>query len=202
MTSTPPPGPEENRPEDTPQEPGQGQPGYEQGQPGYGQPGYGQEGYGQPGYGQPGYGQEGYGQPGYEQGQPGYGQPGYGQEGYGQPGYGQPGYGQPGYGQPGYGQQGYGQYPNPYGPQAGAPYGIDPKTGLPFSERHKLVAGLLQVLLPLGIGRMYMGDVGVGVAQLVVTLVTCGIGALWPFIDGIIILVGDPKDTDGRPLRS
>jgi TM2 domain-containing membrane protein YozV len=183
MTSTPPPGPEENRPEDTPQEPGQGQPGQDQ------------PGQGQPGYGQPGYGQQGYGQPGY-------GQPGYGQEGYGQQGYGQQGYGQPGYGQPGYGQPGYGQYPNPYGPQAGAPYGIDPKTGLPYSERHKLVAGLLQVLLPLGIGRMYMGDVGVGVAQLVVTLVTCGIGALWPFIDGIIILVGDPKDTDGRPLRS
>ena len=65
-----------------------------------------------------------------------------------------------------------------------------------------LVAGLLQILLPLGIGRMYMGDVGLGVAQLVVTLVTCGIGALWPFIDGIIILVGDPVDSDGRPLRS
>ncbi len=64
------------------------------------------------------------------------------------------------------------------------------------------MAGLLQVLLPLGIGRMYMGDVGVGVAQLVVTLVTCGIGALWPFIDGILILVGDPVDSDGRPLRS
>ena len=64
------------------------------------------------------------------------------------------------------------------------------------------MAGLLQILLPLGIGRMYMGDVGVGVAQLVVTLVTCGIGALWPFIDGIIILVGDPVDSDGRPLRS
>ena len=114
-------------------------------------------------------------------------------------GYGQ-GYAQPAYGQQGYGQ-GYNQPYNPYGPQPGAPYGVDPKSGRPYSEKQKLVAGLLQILLPLGIGRMYMGDVGVGVAQLVVTLVTCGIGALWPFIDGIIILVGDPVDSDGRPLR-
>jgi TM2 domain-containing membrane protein YozV len=201
MTSTP-EGPDENRPEDDPQPPAAPQEQPDSGQQGYGQ--YeGQQGYGQqPGQpGQPGYGQQDYGQQGYGQqpGQPGYGQQGYGQY-EGQPGHGQyPG--QPGYGQQGYGQQGYG-YPNPYGPQAGAPYGVDPKTGLPYSERHKLVAGLLQVLLPLGIGRMYMGDIGVGVAQLVVTLVTCGIGALWPFIDGIIILVGDPKDADGRPLRS
>jgi hypothetical protein len=35
-----------------------------------------------------------------------------------------------------------------------------------------------------------------------VTILTCGIGALWPFIDGIVILAGDPKDPQGRPLRS
>jgi hypothetical protein len=179
MTSTPegPHGPDDDR-SDSPDSPPPPPPGWG-GQPGP-QEGYGQQGYGQ-GYGQ-GYEQQGYGQ--------GYGQ-GYEQQGYGQD-----------YGQQGWSGQYPGQYPNPYGPQPGAPYGIDPKTGVPFSERHKLVAGLLQVLLPLGIGRMYMGDIGVGVAQLIVTLVTCGIGALWPFIDGIIILVGDPKDTDGRPLRS
>jgi len=64
------------------------------------------------------------------------------------------------------------------------------------------VAGLLQILIPLGIGRFYMGQTGLGVAQLVVTIVTCGIGAIWPFIDGIVILVSDaPKDADGRVLR-
>ena len=42
----------------------------------------------------------------------------------------------------------------------------------------------------------------IGVAQLLVTLVTCGIGALWPFIDGILILVNDTAtDAQGRPLR-
>ena len=122
-----------------------------------------------------------------EQPQPGYQQP---YQPYEQP-YQQPGYG---YDQPGYG------YPQGYYPTA--PYGIHPATGIPYSDKSKIVAGLLQVLLPLGIGRMYMGHTGIGVAQLLVTIFTCGIGALWPFVDGIIILVNDTKDADGRMLRS
>lgn len=123
-------------------------------------------------------------QPSEEPGQAQYGQGQYGQGQYGQPQYGQP------------------QYGVPYGFGPGAPYGIDPKTGIPFSDKSKLIAGLLQILIPLGIGRMYLGQTGLGVAQLAVTLVTCGVGALWPFIDGIIILVGDQRDAAGRPLRS
>ena len=83
-----------------------------------------------------------------------------------------------------------------------APYGVHPVTGVPYSDKQKLVAGLLQILIPLGIGRFYMGQTGLGVAQLLVTIFTCGIGALWPFIDGIVILAGDPKDELGRPLRN
>ena len=132
------------------------------------------------------------------QGQPGfppppsgpYGQPGYGQAGYGQAGYGQGGYPPPGYGQPAYGAS----------PQA--PWGVHPVTGVPYSDKSKLVAGLLQILIPLGIGRIYMGQTGLGVAQLLVTILTCGIGGVWPFIDGIVILAGDPKDAQGRPLRA
>ena len=56
--------------------------------------------------------------------------------------------------------------------------------------------------LPLGIGRFYIGDTGIGIAQLLVTIFTCGIGALWPFIDGIIMLVTDSKDAQGRMLRT
>lgn len=119
------------------------------------------------------------------------------------PPYGQPApppYGQPQAGQPsGYPPPPAGGYaaPNP-----AAPYGVHPITGVPYSDKTKLVAGLLQILIPLGIGRFYMGDTKTGVWQLVVTLLTCGIGALWPFIDGIVILAGDPKDPQGRPLRS
>jgi len=156
----------------------------------FGPPGYQQSGSQQPGYTQgypSGYEQTGY-QPGYQQGQQPYPQGYPGQQGY--PGY-------PGY--PGY----TGAYPGAYPPYPGAPYGIHPATGLPFSEKSKLIAGLLQMLIPLGIGRMYMGHTGLGIAQLIVTLVTCGVGALWPFIDGIVILVTDaPTDADGRVLRS
>ena len=133
-------------------------------------------------------------EPYQEPGQP-YGQEPYGQQAYGQP-YGQPP--APPYPQPG---QPYGQ-PVPVAFNPNAPYGIDPATGLPYSDKSKLVAGLLQVLVPFGIGRMYMGHVGIGVAQLLVTLFTCGIGSLWPFIDGIVILAGNPRDALGRPMKA
>ncbi|MEI5674540.1 MULTISPECIES: TM2 domain-containing protein [unclassified Nocardioides] len=103
-------------------------------------------------------------------------------------------------------QPGYPAYPGfpgaPYGASPAAPYGIHPMTGIPYSEKSKLVAGLLQILLPLGIGRFYIGDTGIGVAQLLVTLFTCGIGSLWPIIDGIILLASDSKDAQGLMLRS
>ena len=98
---------------------------------------------------------------------------------------------------PGYGPSGPAYAAGPM-----APYGIDPRTGIPFSDKSKIIAGVLQLLLPFGIGRFYIGDTGLGIAQLLVTLLTCGIGAIWPFIDGIILLVTDSKDSDGRPLRS
>lgn len=101
---------------------------------------------------------------------------------------------------PGYGQAPYGQ--PPYGAHPAAPWGVHPVTGVPYSDKSKLIAGLLQILIPLGIGRFYMGQTGLGVAQLLVTVLTCGIGGIWPFIDGIVILAGDPKDEQGRPLRS
>jgi TM2 domain-containing membrane protein YozV len=76
-------------------------------------------------------------------------------------------------------------------------------TGIPYSDKSKIVAGILQILLPFGIGRFYIGDTKIGVLQLVVTLVTCGIGSLWSIIDGIIILVqDDSKDARGYILRS
>lgn len=83
-----------------------------------------------------------------------------------------------------------------------APYGRHPITGAPYSEKNKLVAGLLQVFLPFGIGRFYTGHTGLGVAQLLVTFFTCGVGAVWSFVDGIILLVSDSTDSDGRLLRT
>ncbi|WP_182523746.1 TM2 domain-containing protein [Nocardioides dongkuii] len=100
------------------------------------------------------------------------------------------------------GYPGYPGFPGAPGAVPGAPYGVHPTTGIPYSEKSKLVAGLLQILLPLGIGRFYLGDSGMGVAQLLVTIFTCGVGGLWPFIDGIIILATDSKDSQGLMLRS
>jgi hypothetical protein len=82
-----------------------------------------------------------------------------------------------------------------------APFGRDPRTGRPYSEKSKIVAGLLQLFLPFGIGRFYSGHTGMAIAQLLVTFFTFGIGGLWPFIDGIVILAGQPDDPHGRPLR-
>jgi Domain of unknown function (DUF1707)/TM2 domain len=90
-----------------------------------------------------------------------------------------------------------GPYPIGYDPQA--PYGREPVTGLPYSDRSKVVAGLLQVFLPFGIGRLYSGQIGIGIAQLMLSVFF--IGVLWAFVDGIIILVGRPTDPYGRPLR-
>jgi TM2 domain-containing membrane protein YozV len=113
----------------------------------------------------------------------------------------QQGYGQPGYAQPGYPQAGYPV--GPYGASPQAPYGVDPKTGLPYSEKTKLVAGLLQIFLGgFGVGRFYLGDNKTAIWQIVVTVLTCGIGSLWGLIDGIIILATDSKDPNGLPLRS
>lgn len=94
--------------------------------------------------------------------------------------------------------------PYPGAPQANphAPFGVDPLTGLPYSDKSKVVAGLLQLLLNgFAVGRFYTGHIGLAIAQILVTFLTCGVGVLWPFIDGIVILAGNPTDARGRPLR-
>ncbi|GAB2777804.1 hypothetical protein GCM10027073_07980 [Streptomyces chlorus] len=84
----------------------------------------------------------------------------------------------------------------PADPQA--PYGYDPQ-GRPYSDKSKIVAGLLQIFLgTLGIGRFYVGSVGIGIAQ----LLTCGGLGLWSLIDGVMFLVSnDRTDKQGRVLR-
>ena len=73
-------------------------------------------------------------------GQPYPGQPYPGQPGGGQPYPGQPGVGQPGIGQTYPGQPGFGQATDP-----AAPYGRHPVTGEPYSDKQKIVAGLLEI---------------------------------------------------------
>lgn len=103
---------------------------------------------------------------------------------------------------PPYPQQ-YPQYATPqYDPSA--PYGRHPMTGQPYSDKSKTTAGLLQLLSLVGIGgigRFYIGDIGIGVAQLLVGWLTCGIGLIWSIVDAIFIMTDKVNDPQGRPLR-
>ncbi len=104
-----------------------------------------------------------------------------------------------------------GQYPPP-GFDPAAPFGRHPLTGEPFSDKSKVVAGLLQLLGlvgVVGIGRIYLGYTTLGITQLiggvVLGLVTCGIGfivpVIWGIIDATLILTDKVRDPAGRPLR-
>lgn len=96
----------------------------------------------------------------------------------------------------------FGAPPPPAMAQANAPYGIDPVTGMPYSDKQKMTAGLLQIFLgSFGVGRFYLGYTGLAIAQIAVVWLTCGIGAVWPLIDGVMILTGKVPDAQGRPLR-
>ena len=85
-----------------------------------------------------------------------------------------------------------------------APYGYShgPAGAGVYSWRNRWVAGLLGVFLgPLGVHRMYLGFVGIGILQIVVTFVTLGIGGIWGLIEGVLCLCGAMRDVDGLPLR-
>ncbi|WP_076003521.1 TM2 domain-containing protein [Dehalogenimonas formicexedens] len=72
-----------------------------------------------------------------------------------------------------------------------------------FSPKSKIAAGLLGIFLGgLGIHRFYLGYTGFGIAQIAVTVVTLGIGGIWGFIEGILILTGTfKKDAKGLLLK-
>ncbi|MBM4553643.1 TM2 domain-containing protein [Rhodococcus hoagii] len=112
-------------------------------------------------------------------------------------------------------------YPRMYGGAYGdpsAPFGRDPVTGEPYSDKSRATAGLLQILLGFislpGIGRLYIGSIGIGLTQLLVFwlgLITIifGIGFvifpviwIWAFVDGILMLSGAVRDPQGRPLKT
>ena len=71
-----------------------------------------------------------------------------------------------------------------------------------MQPKQKLVAGLLGIFLGAwGIHQFYLGDHQKGILRIVVTLVTCGIGGIWGFIEGILILCGNINtDAQGNPL--
>ncbi|PKZ64968.1 hypothetical protein CYJ73_13375 [Gordonia terrae] len=178
-------------------------------QPGFENPQYGDQQYGGQQYGDQQYGGQQYGAPQQYGGQQ-YGAPQqYGNQQYGAPQqYGNQQYGAPQGGYPAAPGYGYGGAPDPT-----APYGRDPATGEPLSDKSKLVAGLLQIFLgSLGVGRFYIGDNTTGAIQLGLTIIgyitaifivgifiVFGV-AVWALIDGIMMLTGNVRDKNGLKL--
>ncbi len=70
-------------------------------------------------------------------------------------------------------------------------------------QKSKMTAGLLGILLGgFGVHNFYLGYTGKGIAQIALTLLLCGSGYLWGFIEGIMILTGSIKaDAKGVPLK-
>jgi TM2 domain-containing membrane protein YozV len=76
---------------------------------------------------------------------------------------------------------------------------LPPLTSAADPRKSKIAAGLLGIFLGgFGVHRFYLGYTGIGVAQILVTFATCGIGSLWGFIEGILILVGTSITTDAQ----
>ena len=68
-----------------------------------------------------------------------------------------------------------------------------------YSDKNKVAAGLLQILLPFGAGRFYTGHTGIAIAQLITAFFF--VGVIWSVIDGIILLTSGGSDSYGRRLR-
>ena len=111
---------------------------------------------------------------------------------------------------------GAGMPQNPYGPNVNVgqtPIQINVNNGYPVAPyglygppKTKLVAILLAFFLGgLGIHRFYLGHKGTGVAMLLITVLTCGYGAIitgpWALIDVILIATDSLREENGRALQ-
>jgi len=82
-------------------------------------------------------------------------------------------------------------------------WGINTPAPAGWEPKQKMVAGILGILLNgLGAHSFYLGNTKKGIIQLVVAIVTCGVGGLWGLAEGIMILTGSIKtDAYGIPLK-
>lgn len=77
----------------------------------------------------------------------------------------------------------------------------------PSAQKSKMAAGLLGIFLgSLGIHNFYLGFTGKAVAQLLITVLSCGalslVSAIWGLVEGIQILTGSiAADAAGVPLK-
>ena len=91
----------------------------------------------------------------------------------------------------------YGQVQNGYGQQ----YAGDQQL------KSKLAAGLFGIFLgAFGVHNFYLGYTNKGIAQVLISVLSCGalsvISGIWGLIEGIMILAGEIKtDAKGNPLK-
>jgi TM2 domain-containing membrane protein YozV len=114
--------------------------------------------------------------------------------------------------------QGYPGQPQPYGAypvDPSAPFGRDPLTGAPLSDKSAVTAGLLQFFLGgLGVGRFYIGSTNIGLIQLGLTVlglvtswlivgifICLGVG-VWALVDAVMMFTRSIPDQYGRKLRN
>lgn len=92
-------------------------------------------------------------------------------------------------------------------PVCGAQVYAEPVYGPVYGTKSKIAAGLFGILLgAFGVHNFYLGYTGKAVAQLLITVLSCGIlsfvSAIWGLVEGIIILSSrEYCDAKGYLLR-
>lgn len=75
------------------------------------------------------------------------------------------------------------------------------------APKNKIAAGILGIFLgAYGVHNFYLGYINKAVAQLLITILSCGtlsiVSGIWGLIEGIMILTGSiNKDANGNPLE-
>lgn len=75
------------------------------------------------------------------------------------------------------------------------------------NQKSKMAAGLLGIFLgAFGVHNFYLGFTGKAIAQLLITILSCGMlsfaSGIWGLIEGILILTGSMNtDGNGNPLK-
>lgn len=88
------------------------------------------------------------------------------------------------------------RHPTPFQPHLMDPY---------WMPKSRLAAGILAILLGcFGVHRFYLGHNSVGVAMLLITVLTCGYGSIitapWALVEAILCFTGAMRDGKGMPL--
>ena len=84
---------------------------------------------------------------------------------------------------------------------------VNNTTNNSVNQKSKIAAGLFGIFLgAFGVHNFYLGFTGKAVAQLLITILSCGflspVSAIWGLIEGILLLAGETKkDAYGNDLK-